>query len=189
MNSYELLLFVHVTGAIVWIGGAAIIQFFALRALRAGDARRVAELAADIAWIGTRVLLPSALVVVVAGVLLMFDGDWTWGQTWVVLALILYAITFVAGAAFFSPESGRIAKAIAGQGPDSPEAQHRIRRLLVLTRLDLILLLAIVYVMTVKPTNDEPGELLLLAAAAIVAAVPVLRSYAAMRRPVARAAD
>jgi uncharacterized membrane protein len=188
MNSYELLLFVHIAGAIVWIGGALIIQFFALRALRADDPRRTAQLAADVEWIGTRVFLPVSIVVVLGGVLLMFDGDWAWGRAWVILALILYAVTFAAGAGFFSPESGRISKLIETQGPESPEAQARIRRILVLTRLDLILLFAIVYLMTVKPTLDEPGELLLLAVAAVVAAAPVLRSYAATRQPLAETA-
>jgi uncharacterized membrane protein len=189
MSSYELLLFVHIGAAVVWVGGGTISQFFALRALRTGDPRRMADLAADIEWIGTRVLLPSSLVVVLAGVLLMFDGDWKWGQTWIVLALVLYAVTFVAGAAFFGPESGRISRLVAEGGAGSPEAQARIRRILVLTRLDLILLFGIVYVMTVKPTNDDPGELLLLAAVAVVAALPVLRSYSAARRAVARPAE
>jgi uncharacterized membrane protein len=188
MNSYELLLFVHIAGAIVWIGGALIIQFFALRALRANEPRRMATLAADVEWIGTRIFLPTSLVVVLAGVLLMFDGDWAWSRAWIVLGLILYAVTFAAGAGFFSPESGRIGKLIETHGPESPEAQARIRRILVLTRLDLILLFAIVYLMTVKPALDDVGELLLGAAAMAVAAALVLRSYAAAREAVGQAA-
>jgi uncharacterized membrane protein len=50
MNSYELLLFVHIAGAIVWIGGGLIIQFFALRILRANDPRRLAAFATDVEW-------------------------------------------------------------------------------------------------------------------------------------------
>src|SRR5918992_1931007 len=181
MNSYELLLFVHIAGAIVWIGGGLIVQFCAIRILRTNDPRRLAAFAIDVEWLGTRVFLPASLVVVVAGVVLMFDGDWAWSRAWVVLALILYAVTFAAGAGFFGPESGRIGRLIETHGPESPEAQARIRRVLVLSRLDLILLFAIVYLMAVKPTLDEPGELVLLAAGAVVAAVPVLRSYAAAR--------
>jgi hypothetical protein len=41
----------------------------------------------------------------------------------------------------------------------------------------------------VKPTFGEPGELLLLAVGATVAAVPVLRSYAATRHPLAQTAS
>jgi uncharacterized membrane protein len=189
MNSYELLLFVHIAGAIVWIGGGLVTQFFALRILRTNDARRLAAFAADVEWIGTRVFLPTSLVVVVAGILLMFDGDWAWSRAWIVLALILYAITFAAGAGFFGPEAGRISKLIESQGPESPEAQARIRRILVLTRLDLILLFAIVYLMSVKPTLGDAGELLLGAAAMAVAAALVLRSYASAREPLAQSAS
>jgi uncharacterized membrane protein len=164
-------------------------QAFALRALRTGDPKRTADFAADVEWLGMRILLPSSLVVVAAGVLLMLDGDWDWGTAWVVLALVLYAVTFAAGAAFFGPESGRISKLVAAEGAESPRAQERIRRILVLSRLDLLLLFAIVYLMTVKPTLDEPWELLLLAAAAAVAAAFFLRSFAAARRPLASTAD
>jgi|SRR5918999_2363542 uncharacterized membrane protein len=188
MNSYELLLFVHIAGAIVWIGGGAIVQFFALRALRANDPRRTAELAADVEWIGTRVFVPASLVVFLAGVLLMLDGNWAWGRAWVLLALLLYVVTFAAGAGFFGPESGRISKLVESQGVESPEAQARIRRILVLSRLDLIVLFAIVYLMAVKPTLDDAGELLLGAAAIAVAAALVLRSYAATRAPLSEAA-
>jgi uncharacterized membrane protein len=187
MNSYELLLFVHIAGAIIWVGGGLVTQFFALRILRANDARRLAAFAADVEWVGTRVFLPTSLVVVVAGVLLMLDGDWAWSRAWIVFALILYAITFAAGAGFFGPEAGRISKLIETHGPESPEAQARIRRILVLTRLDLILLFAIVYLMAVKPTLDDAGELLLGAAVMAVAAALVLRSYAGAREPLTQA--
>ncbi len=35
--------------------------------------------------------------------------------------------------------------------PDDPEIQHRIRRILTILRIDVVLLLAIVFVMTAKP--------------------------------------
>jgi hypothetical protein len=35
--------------------------------------------------------------------------------------------------------------------PDDPEIQYRIRRILITARIDVVLLLAIVFVMTAKP--------------------------------------
>jgi hypothetical protein len=35
--------------------------------------------------------------------------------------------------------------------PEDPEVQYRIRRILLIARIDVLLLLAIVFVMTAKP--------------------------------------
>jgi hypothetical protein len=94
-----------------------------------------------------------------------------------VIGLVLFGLTFVAGAAFFGPESGRISKLVAEHGADSPDAQARIRRILVLSRLDLILLFLIVYDMSVKPQIGDAAEVLLgLGAAALAAAIVLRRS-------------
>jgi uncharacterized membrane protein len=151
VDRYELLKFVHVAAAIVWVGGGAVIQFFALRTLWSGDPLRLAAFGRDVDWVGNRVLVPSALAVVVLGFLLVWDGPYELGMTWIWLSLVIFAVSFLAGAAFFGPESKRIAKQIEAEGPESPAAQARIARLIRLTRIDLVLLFAIVFLMVVKP--------------------------------------
>jgi uncharacterized membrane protein len=175
MSTYELFLFVHVMAAIIWVGGDVMNQVMAVRVLRSSDPRRLATFAADIEWVGNRLLLPASLTLIVAAVVLMIDGDIAWDALWVSLSLAAYIASFVAGAAFFGPESGRIGKLVAEQGPESPEAADRIRRILVGTRIQLVVLLAVVYLMTVKPTSDDTGALLLLAVGVVVLAVLLLR--------------
>jgi hypothetical protein len=41
---------------------------------------------------------------------------WTIGQAWIIIALVIFGATFLAGIAFFGPESGRLEKAIAEPG-------------------------------------------------------------------------
>jgi uncharacterized membrane protein len=151
LDRYELLKFVHIAAAIVWVGGGAAIQFFALRTMAARDGSRLAAFARDTDWIGNHVFIPSALLVVVLGFVLVWDGPYELGMTWVWLSLILFAVSFVAGAAFLGPESKRIGAQIDAEGVDSPAVQARIRRLIKLSRLDLVLLFAIVFLMVVKP--------------------------------------
>ena len=151
MDRYELLKFIHIAAAIIWIGGAVAVQLFAIRALASGDPIRVVSFTRDVEWMGTRVFLPSSLVVIVLGFLLVWDGPWELGTTWIWLSLVIFGISFLLGVGFFTPESNRIGNQIEAEGPASPAVQARIARLLKLTRIDLVLLFAIVFLMVAKP--------------------------------------
>ena len=159
MTTYELLLFAHIALVTVWLGGSVMMQFFAWRALRSGAPARMAELTKDIEWIGNRLMIPASLGVLLFGVLLVLEGPWSFGDDWIVIALALFAVTFLGGALFFGPESGRIGKAIDAGGPESPEAQRRIRRLLALSRADAVVLYLIAYDMVVKPEFGDVGAI------------------------------
>jgi uncharacterized membrane protein len=151
VNRYEWLLFFHIAAAIVWLGGGVAIQVLAIRANRTDDTARMVTIAHEAEWFGTRVFLPSSLLVLVLGIILTLDGPWDFGQTWIVLALIGYGLSFVTGAAFLGPESGRIGKLLAAEGPDSPAVQARIQRIFLISRIELVLLYLIVLDMAVKP--------------------------------------
>jgi uncharacterized membrane protein len=178
MTWYTFLLFVHVSMAIVWIGGGLMMQFFALRAIKAGPAR-AAAFATDVEWIANRMLIPASLLAMLSGILLVVEGPWSFGDDWIVIGLVLFGITFVAGITFLGPESGRLGKLIAEQGMESPEAQRRLGRIILFSRLDLVLLFLIVFDMAVKPELGDAGAILFaLAAAAAAAALIVWRSLA-----------
>ena len=174
MSWYEFLLFFHISMAVIWIGGGAMIQFFALRVLNAADPMRMADFARDVEWLSTRVFIPSPLLAFVSGLLLVIDAEFVgFGDDWIVIGLILYATTFLAGALFFGPESGRIGKLIETEGPTEPAVQARIQRLLALTRADLMLLFLIVFDMAVKPAWGDLSLWIAIAGFAALAAVLV----------------
>jgi uncharacterized membrane protein len=153
---YEFLLFFHISMAAIWIGGGVLIQVFAIRALSTSDPGRMAEFAGDVEYTGNRVFLPASLLGLVSGVLLVIDSDfWGFGDDWIVIGLILFGATFVAGAGFFGPESGRIKKLIESEGAASPVVQARIQRILALSRADLMLLFLLIFDMAVKPSWDD----------------------------------
>ena len=111
---------------------------------------------------------------------MVVEGPWTFGTDWIVIGLVLFAITMVSGAAFFGPESGRIGALIREHGVDSPEATRRIRRLILLSRLDFVLLFLLVYDMAVKPEITDAAAVLVGLGGALVAATAVYsRSLAA----------
>jgi hypothetical protein len=137
-----------------------------------------------------RIFLPSSLLVLIAGILMVLDsGFYGFGDDWVAIALVLFAVTFVAGAAFFGPESGRIAKLIEAQGPTSPAVGARVRRILALSRADLVLIFLIVYDMVVKPGFGSGDFWVALLVAAALAAVLVWRGLNASVAGQARTAQ
>jgi uncharacterized membrane protein len=177
----ELLLFLHISAAVIWIGGGLMMQFFGLRASMSGDPRRLGELGEDIEWIANRVFIPSSLGAFVTGVLLVIESDfYGFGDDWIVIGLLLYATTFLAGLLFLGPESARIGKLMV---EGSPEVGPRTMRLILLARLDLVLLFLLLYDMAVKPELFDRALLEGLAAAALAAGLIYWRYRVALSQP------
>ncbi len=181
MTWYTFLLFVHVSMAIVWIGGGLMMQLFGVRASMSGEPARMAAVGEDIEWIANRLFIPASLLAFLTGILLVVESDfYGFGDDWIVIALVLYATTFLAGLLFLGPESGRIGKLNAEQSPD---AGPRTLRLIMMSRLDLVLLFLIVYDMTVKPDFGDAGSYVwAIIATAIAVGVIVWRFRVALAR-------
>jgi hypothetical protein len=81
------------------------------------------------------------------------NAHWPWGQNWTVLGLFAWGLSFAIGAGFLGPESGRLAKLIAAEGPESPAVTARIRRILMVSRCELVVLLVVIWNMVVKPVG------------------------------------
>ncbi len=174
MTWYEFLLFAHVSMAVIWVGGGAMIQFFALRVLKATDPLRMAEFGQDIEWISTRVFIPASALAVVTGVWMVVDSDfWTFGDDWIVIGIILFAVTFLAGSLFFGPESGRLGKLAETEGPTSPVVLQRMQRLIALSRADLMVLFLLIFDMVTKPEWGDLSLWVAIAGFAILAGVLV----------------
>jgi uncharacterized membrane protein len=182
MTWYTFFKSVHVVAAVIWVGGALMIQAFALRIVRTHDARRIAEFAKDSEVIGMRVFIPATWLLMLAAIGMMLNLDLSWGQNWIVFGLIAWALSFVVGAGFLGPESGRIAAIVEREGPESQAAQARISRILLISRCEVVILLAVVVNMVVKPVGNAGWFWGLLAAMVVgIAAVIATYSSSSMR--------
>ena len=149
---YEVLLFVHILAAIVWVGGAFTIDLLASRAVHSGDSARLVTMSREAGFIGQRIIAPTSVVLLAMGLSMVAVNEaWTIGQAWIIIALVIFGATFLAGILFFGPESGRLEKAIAERGADDPEVHRRFRRIMAVSRIDLVLLLLVVADMVFKP--------------------------------------
>ncbi len=150
MTWYELWLFVHITAAIVWLGGALGAQVFAVLAKRSGDPARTAAFGRDISFIGLRIFLPSSIVLFISGALVTEDGNWDWGEPFIVFGVVAWAAVSLIAFAYVLREMGRLGARMAAEGP-SPALVGRVNGLVLLARVLILVLFVIVFVMVVKP--------------------------------------
>jgi hypothetical protein len=130
------------------VGGAFVTQLYALRA-QAG-AIPMAAFSKQADFIGQRTFLPASLILLGTGIWLVSRDVFTLDD-WVVWGLIVIGISIVTGAGFLGPESARVGKLIDERGDRDPEVQRRIGRLFLVSRIELVLLISVVVVMTTKP--------------------------------------
>ena len=100
----------------------------------------------------------------------MIEGSWDWGELWIVFALVAYAGSFLLGVLVLAPT----AKRIEAVGPETEEGQRLITRVFALLRVDLLVLFAIVFAMTVKPTGDDVWTIVVVGAILAVGSAAVL---------------
>jgi uncharacterized membrane protein len=149
VSRYELWLFLHVVGTIVWVGGAVVVQVFGALTQRAADPALSAAFGRNSAWTGTWVFMPASALVLVSGLLLTEDGSWSWSEPFILVGLVGWAV--VAGVVFgyVSPTMKRVSRQMAQEGP-SPELAARVRSTILVARVFLGLLFVIVLFMVVK---------------------------------------
>jgi uncharacterized membrane protein len=167
---YEFLLFVHIAAAVIWLGGAFTLQMYAMVVRRGGDAEELARFAGRAGSLGERMFTPASLLVVIAGIGLMIDGNWDWDQLWVIFALVTFAASFLTGVLVLAP----IAKRIPVVGPTTPTGRALIERLFTILRIDLAFMYAIVFAMVVKPTADDGWTIAIAATVLVVLAAAFL---------------
>jgi uncharacterized membrane protein len=143
----------HVLAAVLWVGGGATLALYAILTQRQNDPAEMASLARKAALIGERVYTPLSLLVLAFGFGLMENSQspWTYDQFFVIFALAGWGTSAALGAFFLGPEAGRLGKLIPTTAPEDPDIQAQINRILLISRLDTLLLLAVVFVMTAKP--------------------------------------
>jgi uncharacterized membrane protein len=147
---YELWLFLHLTAAMVWIGGGVAVQVFGVLTKRAADPAKTAFFADNVYFAVMWVFLPAAVIVLIAGVGLTETGNWDWGEPFITLGLVLWAVVALVAFGFLGRAMQRTGAQLAAEGP-SPALGLRLRNLVWLSRALLGVLILIVFLMTVKP--------------------------------------
>ena len=110
----EFLLYVHLLGVVVWIGGGALFAVWGGRARRSGQPTLVIFVAETIAWLVDWVIVPAALVTLVSGVLLADLAKKP--PTWLMVKVGVVAIGVVVVFAVQRPTAKALVHALHGTG-------------------------------------------------------------------------
>jgi uncharacterized membrane protein len=149
---YEWLKAFHVLFAVIWVGGAIAIQILAIRIVRERDPAKMASFAGHVEWVGQRVFATASGLLLLLGIWMVIDEPaWTFGQLWILVALAMFAYSFLSGLLYIGPQSGRLKKIYETEGVESPAGVALLRRIFLMSRIELVLLVLIVFDMVLKP--------------------------------------
>ncbi|MEZ5782764.1 MAG: DUF2269 family protein [Rhizobiaceae bacterium] len=171
MDWYALIKLAHIICAVVWVGGGFALMLAAIRADNAGDIAGTLQVMRTIGQLGNRLFMPTSMLTLLFGLIMC----WFWvgfGDLWIVLALIGFAVSAGIGSAVFKPTADRMNASIAKDGV-TPAVMDEGRKILRIARLDYTIMLLVVVDMVLKPTGDDFALLAvmgLLLVAGIVAA-------------------
>jgi uncharacterized membrane protein len=141
----------HVGAAVVWVGGGLFITICAVLAELANDDDQLLQIGHWAETVAGRLFPVMSFVVLGFGFAMTSNGDIPYDQFWLIFGLVAWALSAATGILFLGPEAKRLNRAAAEHGPRSPEVQARLRRILLVVRVDVALMFLIVFNMVVKP--------------------------------------
>jgi uncharacterized membrane protein len=151
MTIYELLKLIHVLGAITWVGTSIEQQLVGARAMSSNERGRLAHFVDEADWVGVRIMTPAAILVVIAGILMVIESGWNFTDTWILIGIGLFILTSLNGMVFLTPQTKKLKSLIVERSENDKGVQALVKRVTLASRIDLLILIAIVADMVIKP--------------------------------------
>jgi len=143
---------IHVGVAVFWVGGGLLLTALALRAERSHDPEEIARIARQATFVGEKLFAPAGGIVLAMGIAMVINSPTIgFGDTWVIIGLVGFAISFVTGIAVLAPRARRIVELSDTVGVVAPQTQAAIREILLISRVDIAVLVIVVFDMLMKP--------------------------------------
>ncbi|MDF3214610.1 DUF2269 family protein [Mesorhizobium sp. M7A.F.Ca.CA.001.09.2.1] len=183
MDWYSIVKFLHVTTAILWVGGGFVLFLLGMLAERAGNIEEKLQAMRASGQLGGRFFAPMSMLTLIFGLIMC----WFWvgfSDLWVVIGLAGYATTFSIGMFIFKPTGERMGAMIAKEGV-TPEVLAIGQRMMSAARFDYAVMLVIIADMVLKPTVHDIG---ILAGMVLVVMVGATLAFGGNRRLVPSAA-
>jgi uncharacterized membrane protein len=129
VSKYDWALFLHVTGAFLFLGGAVVAGIFYVAALRRERPSEIAALLGLARW-GVAAVTVGVVMALGFGLWLVDIVGYGWGSGWIVASLVLWVVTNALGGIGGSrdKETRLLAERLAAEGDTpTPELRARLR--------------------------------------------------------------
>ena len=149
---YGILKSLHVIGAAVWLGSNATTLALRAIALRTGEGVRRLALIRETDRVQMLLVSPAVGLLLGTGIWLVEEGGWGFHPFFVIFGLSGIAASGLLGSIITLPPLRKLRRAAEGRGVTARELGSLIRRLQLGLAVDLLLVVAVVFVMVTKPT-------------------------------------
>jgi len=152
MNWYLALKFLHVLGAVVWIGGMAATATITGRMIRTLDRAALASYFPHGMVLGQRMIGPSSILVLLTGIALVIIGKVGFGTFWVTWGFVGIIVHFVLGATLIRKRGMELASLLNSPTADDAQIATVGARLRQANLIYLLVMVSVIGAMVIKPT-------------------------------------
>ena len=151
MTLYRILLFVHVLAAAAWVGGGTYNYLHGLSIRAAKDPARMMSFAYESQQFAQKYFAPAAIVTVIAGVWLVYEGDWGWGHFWILSGIAVWLYSLISNVTWLAKLGERMETLVKEKGPGDPEVRATGEEMFRWRTIEIVLLVYVIFAMTYKP--------------------------------------
>jgi hypothetical protein len=105
----------------------------------------------QVEFIGQRIFAPVSGLLFLVGVFMTLDR-WSFKDLWIAIGVVGFLYAAITGAAVIGPLAARTGKLMEDRGPTDGQVTANIRKLFRFGRLELLVMIAVIAAMTMKPT-------------------------------------
>lgn len=158
MTTFEILRFVHIASAILWVGGGIGLALGAEFVRHKRGPAAMFPVVDAAALMGPVFFVPISFLTLMTGAIAAFMGA-SFSQLWVILGLAGAAVTFLTGLLVMKPRIEEIAGLQVDGQAEGEIMLSRTLELMTLIRFDHLVLLLVVACMVLKPGPTDVGML------------------------------
>lgn len=153
MTRFELFKFVHLIGAIAWVGGGIGLLILHRRLVGARETEALLAFNRQSQALGNRLFAPAFVLTLGSGIAMVAtESAFGFTDLWILIGFGGIVASGTAELAIGQPAGKRFTAAVEDFGSDSPQALAAASRTTLGATLDLLALLIVVFAMVAKPT-------------------------------------
>jgi uncharacterized membrane protein len=148
---YTLFKFLHIVGAIVWIGGVISVNIISVRIAREKDGAALAAISRQSRFYGMAIIGPAAGLTLLAGIVMIAVSGLS-VPLWIAWGLAAILVSMGLGATLIRRAGEELSQLAATATPGDSRLSALQQRLSTLNIVNVLVLLSAVWAMVFKPT-------------------------------------